>query len=125
MSHYVWFEKQPGILRIHLFPEMKRDLKVLLKEEKSWFGKWAEVLEYQLCNGWTQVDTSQIALWDDCQMLITEDMEEDDQKRILRLGVCYTYDFYQIRDELKVLRDQGYVDYTEIDLSDTGEDDDL
>lgn len=116
-SQLVEFVKIPGKLRIILLPGKREEVKTIVKESRNWFSAWAEILEYQLCNGWDRVDTSQIALWDSNQMLLSEDMDEDDHGNITRLGICYTYDLYAIRDELKELLREGFVDYTEVDLS--------
>ena len=118
----VEFVKLPGKLRIILLPGKYDEAEEIIHSEKPWMHKYGEIIEWQKCNGWDWVDTSQLAMWDSNRQLLTDDMSEDDHGNITRLDVGYTYDLYAIRDELEVLLREGYVDYTEVDLSEDEED---
>lgn len=108
---YTEFEKQAnGNLRIVLLPEARDDVQEIGSKELDADTKLAQVIEWQLSNGWSMVRPEDVAALTDAP-LITEDIDTDNQGNVLHVGIVYWYPEYEVRDPVAQLIENGSVDF--------------
>ncbi len=108
---YTEFELQPnGNLRITLLEEERASVEDIASQELAADNKLAQVIEWQLGNGWEFVRPEDIASLTDAPIL-TEEIETDNQGNVLRVGTVYWYSQYETSDPVAKLLENGYVDF--------------
>src|SRR5579859_839485 len=92
---YAEFDKQPnGTLRITLLEDERGSVEEIAAQEITADSKLAQVIEWQLGNGWSFVRPEDIASLTDAPIL-TEDIETDNQGTVLWVGTVYWYQQYE------------------------------
>jgi hypothetical protein len=108
---YTEFEKQPnGDLRITLLEEAQEDVQEIASKELDADSKLAQIIEWQLSNGWSFVRPEDVGALTDAPIL-TEELDTDDQGNVLRVGTVYWYPQYDVSDPIAMLLENGYVDF--------------
>ncbi len=108
---YTEFERQPnGNLRIELLEEARDDVQEIASQELTADSKLAQVIEWQMSNGWSFVRPEDVAALTDAP-IITEDIETDNQGNVLRVGKVYWYPQYDVSDPVAKLLEDGYIDF--------------
>jgi len=108
---YTEFEKQANEnLRITLLEEGRESVEEIAAQEITADSKLAQVIEWQLGNGWSFVRPEDIAALTEAPIL-TEEIEEDNQGNVLKVGTVYWYPQYDVSDPVAKLLENGYVDF--------------
>lgn len=108
---YTEFEKQPnGNLRIVLLEEERESVEEIVAQEITADSKLAQAIEWQLGNGWSFVRPEDIGALTEAPIL-TEEIEEDNQGNVLKVGTVYWYPQYDVSDPVAKLLENGYVDF--------------
>lgn len=108
---YTEFEKQPnGNLRIALLEDERGSVEEIAAQGITADSKLAQVIEWQLGNGWSFVRPEDIAALTEAPIL-TEEIETDDQGTVLRVGTVYWYPQYDVSDPVAKLLENGYIDF--------------
>lgn len=64
-------------------------------------------MEYQLCNGWQNIQPDTIGAMTDSEWILTEDAEQDDNGNYVSVGRVYWDDSYMIRSPVIELLTNG------------------
>ena len=116
---YTEFDIQPnGNLRITLLKEAREDVQEIRTMNITADNKFAEAIEYQLSNGWTWVSPEDIGALTEAPIL-TDNIETDDQGKVMHLGVTYWYPQYEVLDPLEQLLLNGFVEFTQAEQEST------
>lgn len=108
---YTEFEKQAdGNLRIVLLPEAREDVEEIASKKIDADSRLAEVIEWQLANGWSFVRPEVVAALTDAPIL-SEEVETDEQGEVRGVGTVYWYPQYDVRDPVEQLLHDGSVDF--------------
>jgi hypothetical protein len=108
---YTEFEKQVnGNLRIVLLEEARVDVQEIASKELDADSRLAEVVDWQLSNGWSFVRPEDVSALTDAP-IITEDIDTDNQGNVLKVGTVYWYQQYEVRDPVAQLLENGYVEF--------------
>ena len=108
---YTEFEKLPnGNLRIVLLEGERASVEEIAAQESTADSKLAQVIEWQLGNGWSFVRPEDIAALTEAPFL-TEEIETDDHGTVLWEGTVYWYPQYDVSDPVEKLLENGYVDF--------------
>ncbi len=108
---YTEFEKLPnGNLRIVLLEDQRASVEEIAASEISADSKLAQVIEWQLGNGWSFVRPEDIGALTEAPIL-TEEIDTDDQGNVLSVGTVYWYPQYDVSDPVAKLLENGYVDF--------------
>ena len=67
-----------------------------------------EILEDHLCSGWEEILPEELGALTSA-MLITDDVERDNDGRIMRIGRVYWNPQYAVMDEIRELRERSFV----------------
>jgi hypothetical protein len=95
---YTEFEKQAnGNIRIALLPEARDDVQEIASKELTADSKLAQVIEWQLSNGWSMVQPEDVGALTDAPIL-TEEIDTDTQGNVLKVGTVYWYPQYDVSD---------------------------
>ncbi len=111
LGTHVDLEKMPnGRLRISLTDEGHQRFEEFeqIREYVGIDAAIRELLEDHLCGVWEEVLPEEIGALTSA-MLMSDDVERDDDGRILRIGRVYWNPCYQVMDEIRELREQSYV----------------
>lgn len=114
MTKLVEFEKIAGGSGLRITPTA--DGKVTTSE---WFFAqedaekvFAELIEYQLCNGWHRIAPEEIGALTDAT-IITDDVERDEHGKMVRCGRVYSnINYYQIESDVERLLRNGELIWT-------------
>jgi len=108
---YTEFDKLPnGNLRITLLEDERESVEEIAAQEITADNKLAQVIEWQLGDGWSFVRPEDIAALTEAPIL-TEEIETNDQGTVLRVGTVYWYPQYDVSDPVAKLLENGYVDF--------------
>jgi hypothetical protein len=108
---YTDFEKlADGNLRIALREEARQDVQEIADQELDADSELAEVIEWQLSNGWSLLRPEDIGALTDAPIL-SEELDADEQGNILSVGTVYWYPQYDVTDPVTQLLHNGYVDF--------------
>ena len=108
---YTEFVKQPnGNIRIALLEEAREDVQEIASKELDADNKLAQVIEWQLSNGWSFVRPEDVGALTDAPIL-SEEVDTDTQGNVLKVGTVYWYPQYDVRDPVAQLLQNGYVDF--------------
>jgi hypothetical protein len=66
-----------------------------------------ELLEWHLCNGWSHLFPENIGALTDCDLIISDDAEQNDDGDMTHVGRFYWHEAYQVEDPLETLRNTG------------------
>ena len=108
---YVDLEQVPnGKLKISLTEKGKQQFDEFeqIRDELGIDAAIREILEDHLCNGWEEVFPEEIGALTSA-MLLSDDVERDDDGRITGVGRVYWNPYYQVTDEMRELRERSYV----------------
>ncbi len=113
---YVEFDiLQNGNLRITLLPEAREDVQeISASQELDADNKLAEVVHWQLGNGWSFLTPEQAGGLTDSP-IFSEDVETDDKGEITHVGVVYWYPQYAIKDPVAELLEEGSIDFERVE----------
>jgi hypothetical protein len=101
---YVDFEKLPnGNLKLTLNDEGREELVDYLSN----YPTIHDLMESQLCNGWDRVQPEEVGGLTGCDLIISDDVERDDDGDIVKVGGVYWHPNYAIEDPVETLRDTG------------------
>lgn len=77
----------------------------------TWFSAFGDLIEWQLSNGWRWLSAEDVgALTDDTgSTILSDDVEDDDQGRITRVGRLWWYPQYEVHDQLSDLLRYGEI----------------
>lgn len=67
-----------------------------------------EILEDHVCCGWEEILPEELGALTSA-MLITDDVERNDDGRIMRIGRVYFNPYYAVYDEIEELRERSFV----------------
>lgn len=109
---YTEFEQLPnGTLRITLLPEAREDVQDIASNQSlDADARLAEVIEWQLANGWSWVNPADVGALTEAPIL-SEDVETDDDGTICHIGTAYWYRQYERYDPVEQLLEEGHVDF--------------
>lgn len=108
---YTEFETLPnGNLRIRLLEEERGSAEEIAAQQIAADSKLAQVIEWQLGNGWSFVRPEDIGALTEAPIL-TEEIDTDDQGTVLKVGTVYWYPQYDVSDPVAKLLENGYVDF--------------
>jgi hypothetical protein len=108
---YTEFERQPnGNLRIVLLEDAREDVQEIASRELDADSELAEVLEWQLSNGWSLVQPEDVGALTDAPIL-TEDLDTDDQGEVRHVGTVYWFPQYDVSDPVAQLLQNGSVEF--------------
>lgn len=109
---YTEFDKQAnGNLRITLLEEARDDVQeIAASQELDADNKLAQVIEWQLSNGWSMLRPEDVGALTDAPIL-SEDVDTDAQGKVRSVGTVYWYPSYDVRDPVAQLLQNGYVDF--------------
>lgn len=107
---YTEFEKQAKSLRIVLLPDAREDVQAIAEAELDADSKLAEVIEWQLGNGWSWVRPEDVAALTDAPLL-SDDIEYDEQGEVVSVGVVYWFPRYDVVDPVDCLLADGFVEF--------------
>ena len=110
---YTEFELQAdGNLKIALLPEARQDVQeIAASTEWDADTKLAEVLAWQLANGWTWVRPEDVGALTGAPIL-SEEVDTDEQGNITQVGTVYWYSDYQVVDPVTQLLENGSIVFT-------------
>ena len=105
---YTEFEKQAnGNMRIVLLKGARDDVQeIASREDIDADSRLAETIEWQLANGWSLVRPEDVGALTEAP-IISEEIDDDDQGNVLKVGTVYWYPEYDVRDPVAQLRDQA------------------
>lgn len=108
---YTEFETLPnGNLCIRLLEEERASVEEIAAQDLTADGKLAQVIEWQLSNGWEFVRPEDIGALTEAPIL-TEEIDTDDRGTVLSVGTVYWYPQYDVSDPVAKLLENGYVDF--------------
>ena len=108
---YTEFEMQSnGNLRIALLEDQRESVEDIAAQEITADSKLAQVIEWQLGNGWSFVRPEDIGALTEAPIL-TEEIETDDQGHVQWVGSVYWFPQYDVLDPVAKLLENGYVDF--------------
>ncbi len=109
---YTEFEQLPnGNLRITLLPAAREDVQeIVANQQLDADGKLAEVIEWQLGNGWELLSPESIGALTSAPIL-SEDVERDEHGDVITVGTTYWYRQYEVLDPVEQVLQHGYVDF--------------
>ena len=108
---YTEFDKQPdGTLRITLLADQRESVEDIAAQEITADNKLAQVIEWQLGNGWSFVRPEDIGALTEAPIL-TEEIDTDDQGTVLKVGTVYWYPQYDVSDPVAKLLENGSIDF--------------
>jgi len=108
---YVDLERtSEGTLRITLTDEVRQAIDEFeqIRDQHGIDGAIREILQDHLCNGWEEILPEEIGALTSA-MLITDDIERDEDGRMIRIGRVYFNPYYAVSDEIRELRERSYV----------------
>jgi hypothetical protein len=73
---------------------------------------FGDLLEYHLCNGWEMVPPEDIGALTSAPIL-SDDVERDDQGKLVRCGHVWWFPEYAVTSELEELMEKGCVEFTQ------------
>lgn len=98
-----------GDLKVTLTEEGREELAAWGDDYRPWDAILA-LLEHHLCNGWENLAPETIGALTDCELILTDDIEWDDEREnIVHLGRAYWHEAYQVEDPVEALRAGGLV----------------
>ena len=110
-SKYTEFEKQAnGNLRIVLLAEARDDVEQIVAKETDADSTLAEIIEWQLSNGWVLLRPEDVGALTDAPIL-SEEVDSDNWGEVRKVGTVYRYPEYDVRDPAEQLLQNGYVDF--------------
>lgn len=95
-------------LRIELTASGRQHLVEYELRNKATDEALAELLEYQLCNGWTWLRPEQIGALTDAPIL-SDEVTENDRGELVSVGRVWWHERYAVEDPIELLQTQGYV----------------
>jgi hypothetical protein len=93
-----------------LLPEAQEDVQEITSRDIDADGRLAEVIEWQLANGWSLVRPEDIGALTGAPIL-SEDLDTDDHGHVRNVGQVYWYPEYDVRDPVAQLLEHGYVEF--------------
>lgn len=97
-----------GNLRINLRDRMSVD-EIAHDEERGWNAKEREILEYQLCNGWTEIPAEITGLNSASWYSDSVEYANENDDTIARCDRMYSdFPYYQVRSWVQDLLRDGY-----------------
>lgn len=104
----VEFEEKPEGLVITIVDDNAREeIEGIWENDspyKSDVSKWAEVIEFQLENGWEWPHTEELGnLMDEDQPYLSQEVERDDHGKLLSIGEYYYWNEWAIEHPIEVL----------------------
>jgi hypothetical protein len=118
-GRYVDFEKLPnGNLKLTLNDEGRE----AIADDPS--VSIFDLIDSQLCNGWDYIDADAIGALTGCDLILSEDVERDEDGDVLKVGGVYWHPNYAIEDAVETLRDKGSFVLTYVKGEDAPEDTD-
>lgn len=112
------FKVEPNGLRIELLEEGREEVEELYDRWKrnpnseggTWIAMAHEVIEHQLCNGWTWLKPKDVgALMDDWTPLLSENVGTDEDGEVTSVGIVYYDPMFAVRDYVEDLLQEGFV----------------
>jgi hypothetical protein len=87
---YVEFSKEPEGLVIVLLPEedIEEEVRAIAAKEINADSQLAEVIEWQLCNGWELLRPEEVGALTDAPIL-SDNVERDNQGNVTHVGIVY------------------------------------
>lgn len=118
MSSMATFTKLPnGDLRIALTDDYlpggkyRDELEELhARDDMSIDNKLLDVCEWELCNGWQVVTSSETGDLTSA-LLFSDDAQFNEHGTLIDIGHSYYNPRYAIEDEVEILLEQGYIDF--------------
>ena len=101
---------QNGNLRIRLLEDQRASVEEIFAQEITADNKLAQVIEWQLGNGWSFVRPEDIGALTEAPIL-SEEIDTDDQGPVREVGTIYWYPQYDVSDPVAKLLEKGYVDF--------------
>ena len=110
MQKYAEFSKEPEGLVIVLRPEkdIEEEVRAIAAKEIDADSKLAEVIEWQLCNGWEFLRPEEVGALTDAPIL-SDDVERDTQGNVTHVGKIYWWPQYERFDPVEQLLEQGTI----------------
>ena len=100
-----------GNLHITLLAEAHEDVQEISSSPTmDADNKLAEVLHWQLANGWTFLSPEDAGGLTDSPIL-SQDVEVDGQGKIEKVGIVYWYPQYDVYDPVARLLEDGFLDF--------------
>lgn len=101
-----------GNLHITLLTEAREDVQEIPSSQTmDADNKLAEIIHWQLANGWTFLSPEDAGALTDSPIL-SEDVNYDDHGNAQHVGIVYWYPEYQVKDPVAQLLENGFVDFT-------------
>ena len=95
-------------LQITLTGEGRQELQELLADHPE-RDAMHELLEFHLCNGWDTLNPEDIGALTSCPLILSEEVERDDNGKVTNVGQVYWHPNYMIEDPVKTLLEKGKV----------------
>ena len=108
---YVDLQKAPnGKLKISLTHDGRHALAEFeqIRDQHGIDAAIRELLEDHLCSSWEEILPEEIGALTSA-MLLSDDVQRDDDGRITRIGRIYFNPNYQVKDEIRELRERSCV----------------
>jgi|GEM_PF-2409048 len=88
----------------------KKSRKEFLDDTKDYHSdqRFMELIEDFLCNGWDWVNAEDIGALTEAPLL-TNDIEIDDQGNVIKVGIIYKYEMYQVYDPVEEIFSEGKI----------------
>jgi hypothetical protein len=104
MTQYTELTKtENGNLLITLTDEGREKMEELLASNLPHINVMLELLEHHLCNGWEALRPEEIGMMTGCELILSDDVDRDDEHAVLRVGHIYWHPNYMMVDELEAL----------------------
>jgi hypothetical protein len=97
-----------GNLRITLLDDAQEDVQEIASKDLDADNKLAQVIEWQLVNGWTMLRPEDVGALTDAPIL-SEDVDTDDQGNVRSVGIVYWYTEYEVRDPVEQLLQNHFI----------------
>lgn len=92
-----------GNLKITFTREGRAEAREALADGKNDFEVFADLIEYQICNGWEYIRPEEVGALTDAT-IISDDCERDDHGDLVKCGRVYSnIDYYQIEGDVERL----------------------
>lgn len=105
-------DNRGNLVLVPQMEELKEEAERLT--EQSVNSALCDVLEDHLCNGWSMVRPEQIAALTSAP-IITDDLNDDEDGKVISTGTIWWFPDYQIRNEVAELLDGKSVVFTKAD----------
>jgi len=117
-GNYANFEILPnGNLKISLIPEGKIELTEIQEQYKEqWSDEimFREIIEHQLCNGWTWVQPEDIGALTEAPIL-SDDVVYNDDGIVEFIDNVWWYPNYMVESLTEKLQENGYLIFTKVE----------